>query len=215
MRVLALDSTTRAGSVAIVDDDRVIVERAGDAARTHAERLPGELLAALDEAGLSLSGIDLFAIASGPGSFTGLRVGIATIQGLAFARRARVSAISALDALAQIASRGRADGTVVGVWMDAHRREVFSALYRVAGEPLVSDDRLTPMEEAAVGSPDQTFERWAAAGLIPAVIIGDGAVMYARVADGRSQAMPAPAIAGALGVMAARRGSGQSIVPAA
>src|SRR5205823_4964176 len=83
MHVLALDTTTRDGSVALVDQHHIVEERRGDAARSHAERLPDELVTLAAAHRLSLSGIDLFAVASGPGSFTGLRIGIATIQGLA------------------------------------------------------------------------------------------------------------------------------------
>src|SRR5438046_705271 len=90
VRVLALDTTTRAGSVALVEDGRVLDERAGDATRTHAERLPAELLARLDAGDLTLADVDLFAVASGPGSFTGLRIGIATMQGLAFVGGRRI-----------------------------------------------------------------------------------------------------------------------------
>src|SRR3954468_9136501 len=104
MKVLALDTTTRAGSVALVDDDRVIDERAGDASRTHAERLPLEIVAIAQAHGVRLRDIDLFAVAVGPGSFTGLRIGIATVQGLASIQRRRVYGISALEALAHAAS---------------------------------------------------------------------------------------------------------------
>ena len=87
MHVLALDSTTRAGSVALVTDDRIVLKRSGDPTRTHAERLPGDILGLLHDAGVALAAVDVFAIASGPGSFTGLRIGIATLQGLAFVLR--------------------------------------------------------------------------------------------------------------------------------
>src|SRR4051795_9096275 len=132
MRVLALDTTTRAGSVAIVDDGRVLIEREGDPTRTHAQRLPAELLEALAAINATTADIDLFAVASGPGSFTGLRIGIATIQGLAFVHRRRIAAVSALEALAHMGSAGLNAGALVGAWMDAQRRDVFSALYRVA-----------------------------------------------------------------------------------
>src|SRR5436305_14843465 len=102
MRVLALDTTTTPGSVAIVDDDRIVVERSGDPLRPHAERLPGDILIALDSCDLAVTDIDVFAIASGPGSFTGVRIGIATIQGLAFVNRKRVVPVSALTALGSI-----------------------------------------------------------------------------------------------------------------
>ena len=105
MRVLALDTTTRTGSVALVDEERVVEERSGDAGRTHAERLPSELIAVADANQVALSEVDVFAVASGPGSFTGLRIGIATVQGLAVVNRRRVVGVSALEALAQIATR--------------------------------------------------------------------------------------------------------------
>src|SRR5919197_3604508 len=100
MLVLALDTTTREGSVAIVGDDRIVAERRGDASRTHAERLPSEIVDLVTAQAVAWSAIDLFAVAAGPGSFTGLRIGIATIQGLAYANDKKVVAISALDALA-------------------------------------------------------------------------------------------------------------------
>src|SRR5881392_249254 len=100
MHVLSLDTTTRDGSVALVTEHRVITEQRGDTERTHAERLPGELLQLLPQHGLTIGEVDVYAVASGPGSFTGLRIGIATIQGLALAAGKRVVPISTFDALA-------------------------------------------------------------------------------------------------------------------
>src|SRR4051812_16697438 len=114
MRVLALDTTTRSGSVALVEDDQVIAEQCGDATLSHAERLPSDVLRLLEHAGQPLGTIDLFAVAAGPGSFTGLRIGIATMQGLAFVKGRRMVSISSLEALAQIAADGLAPGRLVG-----------------------------------------------------------------------------------------------------
>src|SRR5438270_7100798 len=133
MRALALDTPTLPGSVAVVDEACVIAERSGEPFQTHAERLPRDIVALLEQARVPVSGIDLFAVACGPGSFTGLRIGIATIQGLAFATERKIVGVSALEALAHVASREAEPGAVVGSWMDAHRREVFSSLYRVTG----------------------------------------------------------------------------------
>src|SRR6202166_1783248 len=119
MHVLALDTTTRTGSVALVTDGRVIVERSGDPTRAHAQRLPGDILRLLHDAGVALAAVDVFAIASGPGSFTGLRIGIATLQGLAFVNRRRIVPVSALEALAHIGSQFLPVGAVVGAWVDA------------------------------------------------------------------------------------------------
>src|SRR6187455_1104695 len=82
-RILALDTTTRAGSTALVINDHIVDERSGDGTRTHALRLPDEILRLASENQCELSDLDLYAVATGPGSFTGLRIGIATVQGLA------------------------------------------------------------------------------------------------------------------------------------
>src|SRR5438093_172043 len=184
MRVLALDTTTRTGSAALVEDDRVMAERAGDATRTHAERLPGELIDLVQAAGLPITAVDIFAVAAGPGSFTGLRIGIACVQGLAVATGRAIVAVSALEALGQIGSRAIGRGETIGVWMDAHRREVFSALYRVSTGPEFTRGRLIEIEAPAVGDPSSTLSRWMRLGEAPALIVGEGAILYSdRFAD--------------------------------
>src|SRR5439155_5229221 len=203
MRVLALDTTTRAGSVALVEDNRVVDERGGDAARTHAERLPGEITSIADGNRLALSEVDLYGVASGPGSFTGLRIGIATVQGLAFVHHRRIVGVSALDALAELGSLDVLPGTLVAAWMDAHRRDVFSAVYRVTGAPAFSRERLVHVEAPTVGDAAATMARWVAElDRLPTVFIGDGAVMYAAVVVGavtRARIIPPPPLAGAIG----------------
>jgi tRNA threonylcarbamoyladenosine biosynthesis protein TsaB len=205
MLVLALDTTTRQGSVAVVKDDRVLLERPGDAARTHAERLPADILSALSATGASVGAVDLFAVASGPGSFTGLRVGIATIQGLALATSRHVAAVSALDALAHLASIDRAIGDVVAVWMDAYRREVFSALYRVASLDLYSQERLEELEGPVVSPPEAALARWLHMNCRPAVWIGDGSAVYSTMIEGIGEVRTTEPIAGTIGRLAISR----------
>jgi tRNA threonylcarbamoyladenosine biosynthesis protein TsaB len=215
MRVLALDTTTRAGSVAVVDDARVLVDQSGDPSRSHAQRLPGDLLTALDRAGLGLREIDLFAVASGPGSFTGLRIGIATMQGLAFVSHKRIVPVSALVALAHAASPDLTEGASVGAWMDAYRRDVFSALYRVGKGRPFSVARLTEIEPPTVGDPASTWARWTAGQQIPAVMIGDGAEMYATIIAGRSDVRLSPSLASIIGRLAVAHGRlAQTVDPA-
>ncbi len=218
MRVLALDTTEPIGSVALVVDERVVEERAGEASRPYAQRLPSELLALLAAHDLTPADVDLFAVASGPGSFTGLRIGIATIQGLAFVRGRPVAAVSALDALAQIGGASKAAGDLVGVWMDAHRRDVFSALYRMGTAPAFGDARLVAVEEPAVGPPGETIARWLAlAHGEPIAVIGSGAPLYATaLADAGLRTLPAaPPLAGAIGRVAASRARLGGLVTAA
>lgn len=142
MFVLALDTTTRGGSCAVARDGTVLREHATDPARSHDAQLPAALMAVLEDAGVALSHIDVYAVATGPGSFTGLRVGIAAMQGLAFAAGGPLIGVSACDALvAEVRARDPfAHDAFVATWIDAWRGEVYAALYqrdRVVEPPTV------------------------------------------------------------------------------
>jgi tRNA threonylcarbamoyladenosine biosynthesis protein TsaB len=174
MLVLALDTTTRAGSVALTRNGGSVAMYAGDATVTHGERLPGDVLRLCGAHGLRLADVDLFAVASGPGSLTGLRIGIATMQGFALANGKPLEGISALDAIFDAlhvfspppsALSAERD---VAVWMDAGRGQVFSARYK---DPDV-------VEPALVDKPADILARWARERPHPAVFAGDGAIAY-------------------------------------
>jgi tRNA threonylcarbamoyladenosine biosynthesis protein TsaB len=185
MLVLALDTTTRPGSIALVRDDDVLAVAAGDAARTHAERLPAGIVQILAAARVDLKAIDVFAVAAGPGSFTGLRIGIATIQGLAFALGRPVVAVSSLDALARIAAELESGSSaLVAAWMDAQRSEVFAALYRVLrSDPGASKgSELATIDGPVSEPPAAVLDRWQplAAGHTIRVA-GDGVSRYREV----------------------------------
>ena len=132
MVILALDTTTPTGSVALARDSQLLECRVGDPARTHGERLPGEIISLLEHHEMTPAAIDLYAVCAGPGSFTGLRVGLATVQALALVHARSVIAVPSLEALAYgaiLVSSQPAGPVRVGAWMNAHRGEVFAALY--------------------------------------------------------------------------------------
>jgi tRNA threonylcarbamoyladenosine biosynthesis protein TsaB len=152
-----------------VRDGVIVHERAGDPSRTHGERLPDDIARMLAEAGVEMQAIDVLAVAAGPGSFTGIRVGIAAIQGFAMALDLHVVPVSSLEALARA---GTTTHALIAPWMDAQRGEVFAALYDASGRTviipptsLVPELTLRRLEEAEV--------QW------PIQFIGDGAVRYA------------------------------------
>jgi tRNA threonylcarbamoyladenosine biosynthesis protein TsaB len=219
MIVLALDTTTRAGSVAVAQDGCLLDLLAGDPGLLHAERVPGDLVRSLERAGVALADVDVFAVAIGPGSFTGLRIGIAAIQGCAFASGRSVVGVSALEAVAlAVSSAGNLGRHLrLGVWMDAQRHEVFSALYEVAGEG--PDARLEAIEGPAVGDPATTAGRWhqvLRSEWCP--VAGDGAVKYERllseVAGSPVTVIEPPPLAGAIALVAERRArAGESALP--
>jgi tRNA threonylcarbamoyladenosine biosynthesis protein TsaB len=221
MRVLALDTTTRDGSVAIVFGDRtgeVLEERRGDPARSHAERLPVDVLRLLGDRNLTVAEIDLFAVASGPGLFTGMRVGIAAMQGLATVAQRPMVAVSALTAIAHLASVGLPSRSLVAAVMDAHRRDVFAALFEVAAGPEFDPERLNEVKPPMVGDMAAILAGWCANGLSPDVVAGDGGMLYREVVtrlvpDARIG--PPRLLAGAIGQVAWHRGRrGEVVSPA-
>src|SRR5258708_6330347 len=140
--ILALDTSSAGGSAAVIrvdGDHTVVIERAGDETRTHGERLPMELMAVLRDAGAAFRDVERFAVAVGPGSFTGLRVGIATMQGLALARALPVTPVSTFEALAWHA-RGTSGATAgaIATWVDAHRGEGFATLFASDGRTVLA-----------------------------------------------------------------------------
>ena len=167
MRILALDTSTPAGSVALAEDGVLVACRSGDPQRTHGERLPGDVTALLAARSLTFAAIDRYAVCSGPGSFTGLRVGLATIQALALVHRRPVAAVPTLAAVACAAAwAGDGDGDEradwIGVWMNAHRGEVFAALYAAPPAGAAAGDRLPPEEVAGplAAAPEVVLRRW-------------------------------------------------------
>ena len=126
MIALGIDTSTPAGSVAIQRDERLLGEINLAAGGHHQERLLRSLDFLLELVGVDISGVDLLAVALGPGTFTGLRVGIATVKGLAVARGIPAFGFSSLLALGH---RYSARGLPVAPMIDAGRSEIYSALY--------------------------------------------------------------------------------------
>ena len=143
MNILALDSSTEACSVALLTEQKV-VEKFAVIGRGHAEHLLPMMQSLLDENGASLDDIDLFAYGAGPGSFTGLRIGAAMMQGLSLATDCNLVAVSSLAALA---SHQR--GLVLSA-VDARMEQVYYGLYNVG-------DNVKPelLGHVGVSSPQQ------------------------------------------------------------
>jgi tRNA threonylcarbamoyladenosine biosynthesis protein TsaB len=218
--ILAIDTTTRGGSVAVTRDDEPLSIVRGDDSRTHGERVPGEIAHALEEAGVAKSAIDLIAVAAGPGAFTGLRIGLATAQGLALTLDRPVVGVSALDALAwtvATAADKLSGNAFVAPWMDAQRGDVFAALYRIESGRHMSDMAWAPwmvVEQAVTARPLAILESWKIRiGEAETQFIGDAASrdegLIAQVGKGRWRAQTPDALAAAiasLGLRLAREG---------
>jgi tRNA threonylcarbamoyl adenosine modification protein YeaZ len=174
---LALDTSTPDGSVALRRDGAIVSARAGDGSRPHGMRLPGEVLAVLDASGLTLRDVTLLAVGLGPGPFTGLRVGLATIEGLAFATGLPVVGVSGLDALALAAARADASAREIAVFLDGARGEVFAARYATADRTLLA---VHAIDEPLAAMPRDVLDAWRIKGARPDVFIGSGAILYSQ-----------------------------------
>jgi len=130
MFLLGIETSTKTGSVAIVSDDCVIAQYSLNIELTHSERLMATVDRVLKDTGLAVAGLDGFAVAIGPGSFTGLRIGISTVKGLAFATGKPVAAVPTLQALAWNLPFA---GYPVCPLLDARKKEVYAALYNNDG----------------------------------------------------------------------------------
>ena len=177
MLTLALDTTTRGGSAALIDGTTMRSVVPGDPAHTHGERLPGELEQALTEGQRSLAAVELLAVAHGPGAFTGIRIGLACMQGLSLTLGRPVVGVSALEALAF--PHGRTGGhEVIGVCMDAGRSEVFLQWFR--RDPS-SAWGLAPASAPAVGTAEALLADADTALTAGGLLCGDGALKVASL----------------------------------
>ena len=130
MKILALDTATPSLSVAVADGQAVLAEITLSRGETHSKHLMPVIKQVLGLSGLAVADLDGFAVTRGPGSFTGLRIGISTIKGLATAVAKPLAGVSSLDALAVQAGES---SCLICPLLDARRKEVYFARYRTEG----------------------------------------------------------------------------------
>jgi len=183
MLTLAADTTEAYGSIALADENGVREEVLLHAPQGFSHVLFGEIEALLARQKVKLHDIDLFAAAAGPGSFTGVRVGLAAVKGLAEVCARRVVAVSNLEVLAEY---GTASARAVVI--DAHRGEVYAAVYDADGHPIVPEV-VQPFERFLATLPDGPVE-WISAAPLP---------------DSRPFTLAPRALAGTIARMAMRR----------
>ncbi len=180
MNVLAADTSSDHGSVAVTADGEPLGEVRLISSIQHSERLFRSIEFLFEHVDLTLDDIDLFAAARGPGSFTGLRVGLAAMAGFAFANNKPSAGISTLAAVAwQV---GRTDSSIAPV-LDARRGEIYTALFRREGEALVE------LHPAAVLKPAQWLS------ILPESEIsfcGNGLMKYRSMFDGKANSKVVP-----------------------
>ncbi len=169
MNILVIDTSTSLASIAIAVGEQIVAESLVNTNRTLSARLVPEIERLLETAGLAISDIDLFASSVGPGSFTGVRGGIATIQGLALAGGKPCAGFSSLAMLAMNFSLSKA---LVCPMLDARKSEVYAAVYSCSS-PLPS-----PCINDCVLPPTAFLDQITAVTKESVIFVGDGAQRY-------------------------------------
>ena len=173
MKILALDSSGMAASVAVVEDENMLAEYTVNYKKTHSQTLLPMLDAAVQMIQLKLDTIDAIAVASGPGSFTGLRIGSATAKGLGLALDKPIIGVPTTQALAY--NLYGAGGVVCPI-MDARRNQVYTGIYGF------ENGHLEILEDQMAADIYQVIEKLNAL-KCPVIFTGDGISVYREVID--------------------------------
>ncbi len=165
MNILGVESSAVSAGAALMRDGKIVAESYLNSGLTHSETLLPQIDEVLKKSKIDVSEIDLFAVSDGPGSFTGLRIGVGTIKGLAMAQGKPCAGVSPLMSLAYNVSVF--DGLICPI-MDARRAEVYNALYRFENGILkeVCAERAIPVEELCSEISEKT------------IFVGDGVPVY-------------------------------------
>lgn len=204
MKILALDSSGLVASVAVMEDDTLLAEYTMNYKKTHSQTL----LPMLDEMAqmieLDLNTVDAIAVAGGPGSFTGLRIGSATAKGLALALKKPIISVPTVDGLAY-----NLCGTdkIVCPLMDARRNQVYTGIYEFSGNELKVIESQMAVDLGVIAEKLNALER-------EVIFLGDGCPVYAeklneliKVPYGYAAAHLSRQRAGALAALAMRYAS--------
>ncbi len=165
MKLLAIDTSTMLGGVALIDDEVLIAESRLNIKITHSERLLSEIKHVLNRTSLKINDIDFFALAIGPGSFTGLRVGLSTIKGLAFSTGKKIVTVPTLEAFAWNVPYSK---YLACPLLDARKREVYAAIFRWSGDNLIREFNEQALKIDILL--DKINE--------PTIFLGEGALIY-------------------------------------
>ena len=186
MLILALDSTAQVGSVALCEDETIIAEYTVNTGHTHSETLLPMVESILKIAGYTVDDVDLFVCTAGPGSFTGVRIGAATVKGIAFGKGKPCIGVSTLETLAL---NGIAMDGILCPAMNARRQQVYNALFESDGNAMtrLCEDRALAITELG----EELKNRYPDC---PVYLMGDGAkLVYDALAGdlgGRLRLLP-------------------------
>ena len=164
MKILSLDSSADVGTVALCEDERLLAEMTVNTGNTHSESLFPTVEAVLKITGTDINDVDLFACSTGPGSFTGVRIGVATVKGIAYGKGKPCASVSTLEALAQ---NLRGFNGIICPVMNARRNQVYNALFECKDNEIarICPDRAISIEDLDKELADKNM---------PVYLCGDG-----------------------------------------
>ncbi len=175
-RILAVDTSAKAVSCAVMEDDRVLGAYFSDTDLTHSQTLLPMIQHLLNTVGLSVSQLDALAVNAGPGSFTGVRIGVSTVKGFAFTHNIPCISVSTLEAMAY--PLAVSPDTVICCAMDARCQQVYTALFCRTADGQIQ--RLSPDEAISLAELEQRLRQMDK----PVVLVGDGSdVCYRHFAS--------------------------------
>lgn len=167
MITLGLDTSTKVASIAVIDEERIIGEYSLSKDMSHSEKLMPMIKEVLDNIDLKIEDIDLYTVAVGPGSFTGLRIGITTVKSFAHLFNKPIIGVSTLESLAYNLSGNNA---IIMPMLDARRDRVYTALYRFNNSEIIEIEGSQILEMEDLKRKLQEFDN--------IIVSGEGSIVY-------------------------------------
>ena len=173
MKILGIDTSALVATVALCEDEKPLAVYSQKCGLTHSQTMLPMVKNVLDNTNTDINDIDMIAVSEGPGSFTGIRIGIATVKGLAFGKNKICIGVSTLEAMARTIAEFCTDAVICPV-MDARRNQLYNAVFQFRGGKLIRlcEDRM--IEAPALAKELDAMDQ-------PVYFIGDGYDIMARM----------------------------------
>jgi tRNA threonylcarbamoyladenosine biosynthesis protein TsaB len=173
MKILAIDTSALVATAALCDDEKLIAVYSQKAGMTHSQTMLPIIKNIMDNTETNIDDVDMIAVSEGPGSFTGIRIGIATVKGLAFGKNKICIGVSTLEAMARTIADFCTDAIICPV-MDARRNQLYNAVFEMRGGKLLrlTEDRM--IEASALAKELDAMDR-------PVYFVGDGYDIMAKM----------------------------------
>lgn len=173
MKILAIDTSALVATAALCDDEKLIAVYSQKAGMTHSQTMLPIIKNIMDNTETNIDDVDMIAVSEGPGSFTGIRIGIATVKGLAFGKNKICIGVSTLEAMARTIADFCTDAIICPV-MDARRNQLYNAVFEMRGGKLLrlTEDRM--IEAPTLAKELDAMDR-------PVYFVGDGYDIMAKM----------------------------------